>query len=358
MTSVSYVFMVLFTVFWSGIVLTFDGMFAVTTWKQYQSNHFQTVTGTITRSEVKTGRTSKGGTTYSPVLAYRYEVGSKNFTGTRIRFGGRVSGKSYANEMVNSHPVDSHVTVYYNPDDPSVALLEPGLQGGDLLMPIFLTPFNAIMIAFWAGIGGWLRERIFRPVAGGVKLINDGTAIRVRLPQFAPIAWGVGVAAGLAFISIFVVGIATNMQPSMPVAVGTIVVIYGAAIGVWFWKWQIVCTGVDDLVVDKFNRKLILPETYGRKALITVAVPDIQSIWVEKVIHYSRKGGTSYTYAPTLCMPKSETSIQKLADWSDEQKARDFAEWLSKQIGVPVEGAEPARRSIETTPQPQSPSGS
>ena len=77
--------------------------------------------------------------------------------------------------------------------------------------------------------------------------------------------------------------------------------------------------------------------TFDRAAPVTVNLAEVQSVWIEKITHCSRKGNVSYTYAPTLRLSGIEPALQKLADWSDHTKAGDFAQWLGKQIGVPVE---------------------
>lgn len=333
------------------MVLFFDVKLTSITWQQYQASHFPTVTGTIVHSNVKTEKSDRHNRTYYSTadVVYRYTVGSQNFTNTTIRFGMGVSGRAYAQKNVSKLPVGLDVTVYYDPQDPAVAMIDPGLQGSDLFAVVFLTPFNAIMVLFWMGMGSTLRQTFFRPVAGGVKLITEGTTIRVRMPEGAPFGWGIGAAGALGVVFILAVGGPTNMQPSMPLVLATIGVVYGTGIGVWLWKWRIVSTGVDDLVIDKFNRKVTLPETCGRNTLLTVAVPDIQAIWVEKITHISSKGGRSYTYAPTFYIPKTEKTFEKLADWSNQRKADDFAQWLSKQINVPIEATQPTQRFAQST---------
>jgi hypothetical protein len=53
---------------------------------------------------------------------------------------------------------------------------------------------------------------------------------------------------------------------------------------------------------------------------------------VEKIAH--GRGGTIYTYAPTLRLRGAAAGEQKLADWQDKVKAEDFAQWLYQQLGL------------------------
>ena len=34
----------------------------------------------------------------------------------------------------------------------------------------FFMPFNMVMLVFWTWLGGWWRERIFKPIAGGLRI--------------------------------------------------------------------------------------------------------------------------------------------------------------------------------------------
>ena len=190
------------------------------------------------------------------------------------------------------------------------------------------------MLGFWVAIGGRLRERLVRPVAGGVKIIADGMSTRVRLPQFGALGWGLVTAGGLGFVSMFVVGIPTKMQPSIGLALTAIALVYLAGAGVYVWQWRKINSGADDLVINPAARTLDLPQTFDRKQRVTAGFADIESLMVDKIIHTSSKGGVSYTYAPTLRLRGTEPGEQKLADWSDKERADDFAEWLRQQLGL------------------------
>ncbi|HEY2329635.1 MAG TPA: DUF3592 domain-containing protein [Verrucomicrobiae bacterium] len=331
-------FLFVFGLVWSGMVLMFDGIIAHGAYKQYESGHYPSVTGTITHSEIKTHHSSKGGTSYSAAMEYRYEVGGQKFTGEKVRFGMAVSSSANATATVNAHPVGSATEVFYNPGDPQEAVLSPGVSGSDFMGGLFITPFNMVMLGFWIWIGGWLRARFFKPVAGGVKIISDGMATRIRLPQFSALAFGIIATGGLGFISIFLVGFSTKMEPAIPLILLVIAVVYGAGFAVYIWQRRKINSGIDDLIVDEASRTIELPLTFGRKQRITVNVADIKSLSVEKILHRSDKGGVSYTYAPTLDLSGAGASVQKLADWSDETKAKDFAGWLRQKLDPNLPG--------------------
>lgn len=122
-------FLTVFTLFWTGMVLTFNGFMGHGIYKQLESQHFLTAIGTITHSELTVSHSSKGGASYSAKIEYTYSVGGQSFTGDKIRFGMHSSSYASASGIVNAHPVGSEVQVYYNPADTHESLLQPGVQG-------------------------------------------------------------------------------------------------------------------------------------------------------------------------------------------------------------------------------------
>lgn len=114
-----------------------------------ESNSWPSVGGVVKTCELAVD--SSEGTHYSAKIAYEYSVNDKPFVGNRIASGGDSSMfESSAREEMKRYPKGKNVKVYYSPDDPSVALLEPGVRFGDwigvLLAPLmFLIP----TIVFW-----------------------------------------------------------------------------------------------------------------------------------------------------------------------------------------------------------------
>jgi hypothetical protein len=326
-------FLVIFTLLWTAGVMFFNGFAARNIAKQYKSGSYPMAAGTVTHSEVQSHRGSKGGTSYTAVINYRFLVGEQAFAGSRLRYNVISGGWSQANSLVAAHPTGAAVDVFYDPANPQEALLYPGISGADFMTVLFLTPFNALMLGFWIGAGAWLRERLARPVAGGVKIMTDGIYTRVRLPRFGPVGWALVTTGGLGFASIFIVGFGTQMQPSVALVLTVISTIYLAGVAVGFWHWQKLQTGVDDLVINAAGGSLELPQTFGRKERLTVSFADIEDFSVAQIVHRSSKGGITYTYAPTLRLRGPQAGEQKLAEWSDKVKADDFAAWLRPQLG-------------------------
>jgi hypothetical protein len=101
-----------------------------------QSVDWPTVEGMVQQSTVEYRRDSEGGGAYYAQVLYDYTVQGVTYSGNRIAIGDYGSGTpSYARSIVNEYQVGRTATVYYSPDNPEEALLEPGLQNQAYLTP-------------------------------------------------------------------------------------------------------------------------------------------------------------------------------------------------------------------------------
>lgn len=322
----------IFAGFWSTLVLLFDGMVGHTLWKQFESSRYPFTTGVITHSEMTVHYGSKS-TSYGVNIQYRYEVNGHPYYGSRFRYSSTSSGKALAMETVNAHPVSSQTRVYFNPGKPEDAVLSPDLEGGDLMLLLFLMPFNLVMAGLWTALGALLRQTIFHPLAGGVKIIVDGPRTNIRLPQYGALVLGMGATGVLSFISIFIVGFSTGFEPSMMVACLVLFLVIAAGVAVYLWQWSKIHSGEDDMVLDENSSTITLPKTFGRKERVMVERGNIEGLSVERIAHQGSRGGTSYTYAAILSLKDSRAG-EKLADWSDRKRAEAFTEWLIQKLNL------------------------
>ena len=62
---------------------------------------------------------------YFPEIRYQYKVMGNEYQGENIAFGGKAGGlRSWANRKVAKYPTGSNVMIYYQPDNPTNAVLE------------------------------------------------------------------------------------------------------------------------------------------------------------------------------------------------------------------------------------------
>jgi hypothetical protein len=83
------------------------------------------------------------------VVQYSYEVKGERYEGNRITPGLQWGGTG-AEKVIDRYPVGARVTVYYDPKNPSEALLERNPPGYVLWLWVALI----VLDVFLCGIGG------------------------------------------------------------------------------------------------------------------------------------------------------------------------------------------------------------
>ena len=78
--------------------------------------------GSVTMSRVESRSSGDGYTNY-PVVQYSYQVGGQAYQGTKLAPGPEVGGTG-AGKVVARYPAGAQVMVFYNPQNPSEAVLE------------------------------------------------------------------------------------------------------------------------------------------------------------------------------------------------------------------------------------------
>ncbi|MEW6287179.1 MAG: DUF3592 domain-containing protein [Chloroflexota bacterium] len=84
--------------------------------------------GTVTYSGIEWRRGSKGGSVAYPVVHYAYHVMGQAYQGNKIAPGPRVGGTG-AQKVTGRYPIGAQVMVYYDPNNPSEAVLERSMPG-------------------------------------------------------------------------------------------------------------------------------------------------------------------------------------------------------------------------------------
>ncbi|WP_417380019.1 DUF3592 domain-containing protein [Gimesia sp.] len=94
------------------------------------SKDWPVTTGEVLASDVQSHRSSNSNSsTYSAHVVYRYQVQDKNYEAKTVWFGSDVStsDRSLAQNTIKKYPIQQSVTVYYDPQHPETAVLEPGV---------------------------------------------------------------------------------------------------------------------------------------------------------------------------------------------------------------------------------------
>jgi hypothetical protein len=98
-------------------------------------------------------RTTSTTRVYWAELKYSYSVDGASFEGERVDYGmeSRSSKRTRADEIVALYPVGEEALVYYDPTDPSEAVLEPGVAGSAIAFPLIgavLALIGLVMLFF------------------------------------------------------------------------------------------------------------------------------------------------------------------------------------------------------------------
>ena len=130
-----------------GALLVLTPIAAILAFVSYRSmqasNDWPSAPGVISVSRV----VNTVGSKFKADVSYQYAVGGRNFSGTRIRFADTTGSRRNAQEnLIKPYPVGREVEVFYDPQNPRDAVLEPGggLRGLGLILPPLLV----------GGIGG------------------------------------------------------------------------------------------------------------------------------------------------------------------------------------------------------------
>ena len=114
------------------------------------SKEWPTTEGVITFSELNKSRSSDGKDMYSPSIRYSYSVDGKKHNGTSIStVDGSTSAKSSVKKTLREYATGTNVTVYYDPEFPNTAVLEPGtgfLFGLLLKLPLLFCVGAVLMV--------------------------------------------------------------------------------------------------------------------------------------------------------------------------------------------------------------------
>lgn len=113
-----------------------------------------TVTGTIGTSEARTHRHSGRQSATFPHVTYTYEVNGKTHHSSNIMAGGEIGGLNVESTLAR-YPQGSKVTVYYDPQNPKDAVLEPTKTTVSKAIWLMLAAMNIIVCVggVWAVYG-------------------------------------------------------------------------------------------------------------------------------------------------------------------------------------------------------------
>lgn len=293
-------FLLFATVFWCGITGVFVCVAVGSIIKhEIAKRRFATTTGVIIASKMDSHK-SDHSTTYSANIRYRYIVAANTYVGTQYAYGmASTSEQDYISGILANHPVGKEVPVYYDPTNPSEAILRLNVPSFHYFLLLFLQPFLLVGL----GMICWcivlpLNHKTLRqflnarpalpwriPFWGVMRQEYRGVTIRSRIHPLRPLAYFLGGYGGTCFIAIFVVAFAFGgFGEAKPQAVAGAFIVAAAA-GVLaainnllgFFRTPAVVT------IDQAGRRLAV-RTFRRNVEVPLNIKE----WRLREIHYSR----------------------------------------------------------------------
>ena len=142
---IAFVLLILNVIFLAIIFFMRRRMAAVSQWPSTM--------GAISTSYLERRSSSDSGYTNYPVVQYSYQVGGQTYQGMKIAPGPEVGGTG-AGKVVARYPAGAQVMVFYNPQNPSDAVLETKAPA-QWIMWLILIVFDValcgvIPIIWWA----------------------------------------------------------------------------------------------------------------------------------------------------------------------------------------------------------------
>jgi hypothetical protein len=124
-----------------------------------KSRNWPTAAGTVQDARIQMHQsTDEEGdvtTTYEAFVQYRYSVSGREYQGMRRTFSDvRTSSRSRTEKILERYPPGGSVTVYYDPEDPSASVLEPGVGAMSYILLLLVLAFLVFGVVGLLGILG------------------------------------------------------------------------------------------------------------------------------------------------------------------------------------------------------------
>ncbi len=114
------------------------------------SKAWPTIQGTVNSSILNIKKNNEGKIMYSPNVQYTYSVDGKVYHGTNIRMvDGSTNIKQSVKKQLEKYKAGTSVEVFYDPEFPNSAVLEPGaglLFGMLLKLPLLFCMVSVLMV--------------------------------------------------------------------------------------------------------------------------------------------------------------------------------------------------------------------
>jgi hypothetical protein len=103
------------------------------------------------REETSTDSDGSSSSHYYPEVRYGYQVMGSEYQGDKIAFGPKTGGaRGKAMKVLSKYPKGGTVTVFYDPEKPSVAVLERNISKAFLVYGVILIAMGIFFYIQWS----------------------------------------------------------------------------------------------------------------------------------------------------------------------------------------------------------------
>jgi hypothetical protein len=262
----------IFAIFWCILVGFFDHFIFSTIFRQLESTRFAQAPAEIISSELKRNN-SRDGDTFGVKVQFRYTVDGREYSSDKYSFDNLSSSDSgWARQAVAKYFAGAQTTCYYDPADPSRAILKPGIDGSNIFLLMFITPFNVVGLGLiWYALIG---DRPARRVLYLEDRIKNAEIF--TLNQWSPLGTLVATFTAGSFLGMFLVAIPSGFHPSL-MKVGVVwgsILVFAIAMAIWTYRQR--RSGKYDLILDKHARTLTIPAMHRRPFPETIRFNEVE----------------------------------------------------------------------------------
>lgn len=294
-------------------------------WKQVETTRYVEVEGVIEKSDVRAHRTSKGGTSYTWSVQYRYEYSACGYSSNSVTSS--MWSRGNAHDLVRRYPVGARIPIFVNRDEPSESVLFRGVVFGDFVAP-------AISMALCSGgvfmlRGTLLKKRRQDPegTIAGLELVEVPPLTGVTLSKLEPLALGgaLGALAGAAAILIAgAIGVSSDVGVLGVIVVGWTLTFAIASVA-QRWGRRLRISPKKLMIFDAESRMLELPSPDVRGGRRTIRFEDIVAF--ESLLKSVRGHKGRVVEMPTVELVIAPAERLVITHFSSMERADLFRDW-------------------------------
>jgi hypothetical protein len=305
----------------------------------------------VTTSRGRRGRTR---THHNFTVQYSYELAGTSYISRAVDMSSDpFRSYGYAKARLDEYPAGKAITAFYNPQNPSQAVLKTELLAQHGIFLIFVIPIIPWVIKFASDSYQSLIARVASAPAAGMPTSDDGTNLSITLPRHGVLNFTMYVWFGLLLaVSIYflIYGVIIHTETSFWTMAGLFAATIPLALVAAAIKLSTIRSGSKDLSINRITREVMLPATFGRPVGVVLHLDRIEAVQTSDVMSRT-KNGREYRSATKLGLI-TVAGEEKLAVWTDSRRADALGEYLARVLSdvksAPIGGS--GRKPMQPRP--------